>query len=146
MRIINVCKFIFKDAFMMHLMNYDSFRSKDFYNKKLKMYDYKRKKSIYRFSKKIKLNKNMIIRFYIDNKIDISKFKNCKDSIISYVEDDIIFSFSMMKINDILYEKGYEGLIKYLQYISNDELNEINMFELSYMIVIDSSEKIIHIV
>lgn len=143
MRIINVCKFIFKDAFMMHLMNYESF---NFYNKKLKMYDYKRKKSIYQFSKKIKLNKNMIIRFYIDNKIDISKFKNCKDSIISYVEDDIIFSFSMMKINDILYEKGYEGLIKYLQYISNDELNEINMFELSYMIVIDSSEKIIHIV
>lgn len=143
MRIINVCKFIFKDAFMMHLMNYESF---NFYNKKLKMYDYKRKKSIYQFSKKIKLNKNMIIRFYIDNKIDISKFKNCKDSIISYVDDDIIFSFSMMKINDILYEKGYEGLIKYLQYISNDELNEINMFELSYMIVIDSSEKIIHIV
>lgn len=143
MRIINVCKFISKDAFMMHLMNYESF---NFYNKKLKIYDYKRKKSIYRFSKKIKLNKNMIIRFYIDNKIDISKFKNCKDSIISYVEDDIIFSFSMMKINDILYEKGYEGLIKYLQYISNDELNEINMFELSYMIVIDSSEKIIHIV
>ena len=145
MKNIKICKFIFKDMLMIHFMNYDPYT---FYSKKIKMYEYKRNKSTYRYIKKMRLKKNMIIRFYLNDKLitDENLFKNTRDGIITMSGDDIIYSFSMAKIYDILFEKGYEGLIDYLKYTSTNELNGKYMFELSYMIIIDSSDKIIHVV